>query len=141
MKHEDLMRLKELQQKGLITEEEFTDRYERLLRASNSTHYHVEKDEQPRLSKIYHHYHDDVQPYHKTKSKSKILAGLLGIFLGCLGAHNFYTAHYGKGFVQLLITVLSMGYFIILPIVWGLVEGVLILCGLIHEDGHGVELK
>ena len=33
--------------------------------------------------------------------KSKIAAGLLGIFLGSLGVHNFYLGYTGKAIAQL----------------------------------------
>ncbi len=38
------------------------------------------------------------------KPKSKIKAGLLAIFLGFLGVHNFYLGHKTKGIIQLLIS-------------------------------------
>ena len=40
--------------------------------------------------------------------KSKITAGILGIFLGCFGVHNFYLGYNGKAIAQLLITLLSL---------------------------------
>ena len=40
-------------------------------------------------------------------AKSKMAAGLLGIFLGSLGIHNFYLGYTGKAVAQLLITILS----------------------------------
>lgn len=42
--------------------------------------------------------------------KSKIAAGLLGIFLGTFGVHNFYLGYTGKALAQLLISVLSCGF-------------------------------
>ena len=42
-------------------------------------------------------------------AKSKIAAGLLGIFLGAFGVHNFYLGYTGKAIAQLLITLLSCG--------------------------------
>lgn len=42
-------------------------------------------------------------------AKSKIAAGLLGIFLGAFGVHNFYLGYTGKAVAQLLITILSCG--------------------------------
>lgn len=61
------------------------------------------------------------------KKKSKITAGLLGIFLGALGVHNFYIGSYGKAIAQLLITVLSAGALAFISLFWGLAEGILIL--------------
>ena len=40
-------------------------------------------------------------------AKSKIAAGILGIFLGAFGVHNFYLGYNGKAVGQLLITLLS----------------------------------
>ena len=79
--------------------------------------------------------------------KSKLAAGLLGIFLGCFGVHNFYLGNTGKAVAQLLLTVI--GWILIIgPAVagiWGLVEGILILCSHYgsqwHRDAQGVELQ
>lgn len=75
------------------------------------------------------------------QQKSKIAAGLLGIFLGCLGVHNFYLGYTAKAVAQLLITLLSFGVFSFIPAIWGLVEGIMILTGSINVDGKGVQLK
>lgn len=42
--------------------------------------------------------------------KSKMAAGLLGIFLGSFGVHNFYLGYTGKAVAQLLHTVLTCGF-------------------------------
>jgi TM2 domain-containing membrane protein YozV len=73
--------------------------------------------------------------------KSKIAAGLLGIFLGWLGIHRFYLGYNGIGVCQLLLTVLTCGYGAIISGVWGLVEGILILCDVINRDASGQPLK
>lgn len=73
----------------------------------------------------------------KPTPKSKLLAGLLGIFVGSLGIHNFYLGYIGKGIAQLLITVLSLGFLAVIPAIWGLVEGILILTGAIKKDKKG----
>ena len=72
--------------------------------------------------------------------KSKMAAGLLGIFLGCFGVHNFYLGYTGKAVGQLLISVLSC--FILSPVsaIWGLIEGIMILSGSINTDAEGNEL-
>ena len=59
--------------------------------------------------------------------KSKVAAGLLGIFLGCFGAHNFYLGNSGKAVAQLLITLLSLGFLALISALWGFIEGILIL--------------
>lgn len=61
--------------------------------------------------------------------KSRIIAGLLGIFLGTFGLHNFYLGRTGKACAQLLITVLTLGTLAFISTIWGLVEGILLLAG------------
>lgn len=73
--------------------------------------------------------------------KSKIAAGLLGIFLGSFGVHNFYLGYTGKAVAQLLITLLTCGFGAFVSSIWGLIEGILILTGSINVDGNGVPLK
>ncbi len=73
--------------------------------------------------------------------KSKMAAGLLGIFLGALGVHNFYLGYTGKAVAQLLISILSCGVLAIASEIWGLVEGIMILTGSIKVDGKGVPLQ
>lgn len=79
---------------------------------------------------------NDINP----NSKSKIAAGLLGIFLGGLGVHNFYLGYTGKATAQLLITVLSCGVLSVVSAVWGLIEGIMILTGSITTDADGNQL-
>lgn len=68
-------------------------------------------------------------------SKSKLTAGLLGIFLGGLGVHNFYLGYTGKAIAQILLSCIGVGA------IWGLIEGILILCGKIDKDAKGNPLK
>ena len=65
---------------------------------------------------------EDTQEYSPKKKKT---AGLLGIFLGFVGAHRFYLGYVGKGVAQIYVTVFTLG----LGGLWGLVEGILILTG------------
>ena len=74
-------------------------------------------------------------------AKSKIAAGLLGIFLGAFGVHNFYLGYTGKAIAQLLITVLSCFVLSFVSAIWGLIEGVLILVGNINVDANGNVLQ
>lgn len=75
--------------------------------------------------------------------KSKVTAGLLGIFLGAFGVHNFYLGFTGKAVAQLLITVLSCFTLAIASEIWGLVEGILILTGSPNftKDAKGIPLQ
>lgn len=87
------------------------------------------------------------QPGYGYAQKSKIVAGLLGLFLGGLGVHNFYLGYTGKAVAQLLLTLI--GWIILVgPIIsgiWALIEAVLILCSSYgsswHRDGRGQELQ
>lgn len=69
--------------------------------------------------------------------KSKMAAGLLGIFLGCFGVHNFYLGYTGKAVAQLLLSILSCGILAFVSGIWGLIEGILILTGSINVDAEG----
>jgi len=55
--------------------------------------------------------------------KSRLLAGLLGIFLGGLGVHRFYLGYIGIGIIQIILTILTLG----LASLWGFIEGIVIL--------------
>lgn len=82
-------------------------------------------------------------------AKSKMVAGLLGIFLGAFGVHNFYLGYTKKAVLQLclsiagiLLTCIAIGALLVLGIeIWGLVEGIMILTGKIDVDGQGNLLK
>ncbi len=82
-----------------------------------------------------------VYSYAPGQQKSKVTAGILGIFLGVFGVHNFYLGYTGKGVAQLLLTLLTC--FIASPIteIWAFIEGILILTGGIGTDGKGIPLK
>ncbi len=77
-------------------------------------------------------------------AKSKIVAGILGILLGALGIHNFYLGYMKKAIIQLLISVVSLGFLSWISAIWGLIEGILILISKPgdqwHRDAAGVEL-
>lgn len=70
--------------------------------------------------------------------KSKLAAGLLGIFLGGLGIHRFYLGYTTIGVVQILVTFVTCGA----GSLWGLIEGILIIAGTtITTDAQGRPLK
>ena len=73
-------------------------------------------------------------------SKNKVVAGLLAIFLGGFGVHNFYLGYNGKAVAQLLITVLSCCLLSFISSIWGFIEGILILSGNIDVDANGNKL-
>lgn len=66
--------------------------------------------------------------------KSRGLFIVLGLFLGCLGIHNFYAGYYAKGAVQLAITIV-LGWVIVglvITAVWALIEIITVT-----EDANG----
>ncbi|WP_232348488.1 MULTISPECIES: TM2 domain-containing protein [Bifidobacterium] len=78
---------------------------------------------------------------------SKLAAGLLSIFLGCFGVGNFYLGRTGRGVAQLMLTLIGFPFFFIGPtiaVIWGLIEGILILTSSTgsfwHRDARGWEL-
>lgn len=63
-------------------------------------------------------------PYGRPLSdKSKVVAGILGITLGGLGAGRFYTGHTGIAVAQLIVSLATCG----LGTFWGVIDGVLLL--------------
>ena len=70
--------------------------------------------------------------------KSKLIAGLLGIFIGGLGIHRFYLGYIGIGVAQIVVTICTFG----IGALWGFIEGILILVGsAITTDAEGRPLK
>jgi len=59
-----------------------------------------------------------------TQFESKLVAGLLGIFLGGLGIRNFYLGYITKAVIQLLLTLFSFATF-------GVTGGIAVIGGLI----------
>ncbi|MGY5764488.1 NINE protein [Brachybacterium sp. DNPG3] len=70
--------------------------------------------------------------------QSRLLVGLLGIFLGGWGVHRFLLGYTKMGVIQIIVTVLTCG----LGSLWGLVEGIMILAKSesFQRDAHGVPL-
>ena len=66
-------------------------------------------------------------------AKSKLAAGLLGIFLGGWGIHRFYLSYIGIGIAQIFVTLITVGF----GAIWGFIEGILILTGSINQDAKG----
>lgn len=72
------------------------------------------------------------------QGKSKIAAGLLALFLGTLGIHNFYLGYKGKGIAQLILTTIG-AFLVIGPIIssiWAFVEMILIFMGNINDSDN-----
>ena len=79
------------------------------------------------------------------EQKSKIVAGLLAIFVGALGIHNFYLGNTTKGLIQVLVSIIggiiTCGIATTAIGIWAFVEGILILVGSINTDARGIPLK
>lgn len=67
------------------------------------------------------------------EQKSKMTAGLLGIFLGAFGVHQFYLGNTKRGIIELIVTVCTCG----IGGWWGVIEGIMILMGKITTDADG----
>lgn len=67
--------------------------------------------------------------------KTKLVAGLLGIFLGGFGAHKFYIGDSKAGVIRLVVTLVTCGA----GSIWGLIEGIMILANG-GVDAEGKEL-
>ncbi|MFI7387472.1 TM2 domain-containing protein [Streptomyces sp. NPDC049813] len=77
-------------------------------------------------------------PYGRPYSdKSKMTAGLLGIFLGTFGVGRFYTGHTGLAVGQLLVGVLTCG----IGGMWGFIDGIVMLAGSNTTDAQGRILR
>lgn len=62
--------------------------------------------------------------------KSKIIAGILQLFLGFLGAGRFYTGHITIGVLQLLFGWMTCG-------IWPLVDAIMMFAGKVTDsDGR-----
>jgi TM2 domain-containing membrane protein YozV len=75
------------------------------------------------------HYYPAPQP------KTRVIFVLLGIFLGALGAHNFYTGYVKKGAMQLCLTLLTCFYGAMISWPWAIIE----IC-MVDKDADGTEL-
>lgn len=77
-----------------------------------------------------------------SSAKSKTTAGLLAIFLGTLGIHNFYLGYTQKAVIQLIVSIVGsflFGLGAIAVWIWAIVEAVQIFQGKI-TDAKGLPL-
>lgn len=81
-------------------------------------------------------YGNSYNNYNMPKQKSRLVAGLLQIFLGWCGVGRFYLGYTGMGLGQLFSNFLcGVGY------IWAFIDGILILCGRVQTDAKGIPLK
>ena len=72
--------------------------------------------------------------------KSKMAAGLFGIFFGSIGIHRFYLGYNAIAIAQLVLSLLGLvtcGITFVASWIWGLIEGISILTGSINKDASG----
>ena len=80
--------------------------------------------------------------------RSRVAAGLLGIFLGAFGLHRMYLGYWRRGLTMLAITVVggffTLGLAALAMGVWGFAEGLLVLSvrrGRYARDAHDRPLR
>mgnify|MGYP003289460521 CR=1 FL=1 len=107
------------------------------------------KQDAPQVINITNNYYSDapndridrnftnVEPI-PTTQHYKLLAGILGLTLGFIGAHNFYLGYKKRAIIQLLLTIFSAGT---ISIIWGIIEGFIILSSSTYRDANGNLLK
>lgn len=66
-------------------------------------------------------------------AKSRVVYILLALFLGGLGIHNFYAGYTTKGVIQLLISLLSLGFLSLIVWIWCIIEIITV-----KQDAKGV---
>ena len=79
-----------------------------------------------------------------SESKSKLVAGLLALFIGTIGIHNFYLGYNNKGYIHIALCVgglLTFGITIWVSSIWALVEAIQIFTSKNLVDSKGVPLK
>lgn len=67
--------------------------------------------------------------------QSRLVVGLLGIFLGGWGVHRFLMGYTTIGIIQIAVTLVTCG----IGSIWGLIEGIMVLAkaGSFTHDAHG----
>lgn len=67
--------------------------------------------------------------------QSRLVVGLLGIFLGGWGVHRFLMGYTTIGIIQIVVTLVTCGF----GAIWGLIEGIMVLAkaGSFTHDAHG----
>ena len=85
-----------------------------------------------------YHFPKENQSYGTTKSR--IVVGIIALFFGELGIHNFYLGYTSKGLAQLILCFagfLTCGITSLVSWVWALVDAIYIFIGKINEDSDG----
>ena len=71
------------------------------------------------------------------RPRRRLVFALLGVFLGFLGVHNYYARQWLTGLLQLLLSIATflMGFGIIAPWAWAMVEAIVV-----RKDGDGIDM-
>lgn len=121
--------LKELQEIGAISQEEFDEQKRRILdRHFDGSNYLASKVQEEQKSFFLNASNNNPSEVSRSQ-KSKIVAGLLAICLGALGIHKFYLGYRNEGIAMLLGSLLG-SLLIIGPFVMNLIsfiEGIIYL--------------
>ena len=106
----------------------------------NQSYQQANQYQNPNPNQGYNNPYGQQPPYGQPpygQQKSKIAAGLLGIFLGGFGVHNFYLGFTTRAIIQIVVSLVTCG----IGSWWGVIEGILILCGRYTTvDANGVPL-
>lgn len=70
---------------------------------------------------------------------NSIILGLVALFFGSIGVHNFIMGYTKKAVTQLLLSVLGWIIFVgpVISAIWAIVDAVMLFSGTINKDGHG----
>lgn len=74
--------------------------------------------------------------YEFVHAKSRILAGLLQIFLCFIGAGRFYLGYTAIALLQIFTVFITSG----LGIIWPITDGIMIILGSVQTDANGKPL-
>ena len=77
------------------------------------------------------------QPQGGVEQKSKLVAGLLQIFLPGFAVGRFYLGYTGMAIGQIAATYLTCGF----GVLWPFIDGIMILTGSVKTDAKGIPLK
>ena len=96
-----------------------------------------------RVNRRTHYNHEYTGDIHQTydnimeKPKNRIIAGLLAVFLGSMGIHDFYLGYNKNGVIHLLMFVFFLGW---ISQIWALFEALNIFTGRTGTDSNGLPL-
>ena len=81
--------------------------------------------------------------YVTENAKSRVVAGVLALFFGGLGIHNFYLGYHDKAVAQLLLSTIGLIILIgpLIAEVWAFIEAIQLFTGNIRYDANGELLR